>query len=330
MEGTMQEIAKKLVEEPKGILAADESISTANERLESVGIEPVVENRRLYRELFLDVDGIEKYLSGVILCEETVDQHADNGENFVDLLISKGIVPGVKVDKSITPMPNFPGEVITQGLDGLRERLKDFRAKGLRFAKWRTVTKIGENLPTYESIQANALGLALYAAYCQEADIVPIVEPEVLLDGDHDIVKAEEVTTGVLTELFKMLKSYKVDLSATILKTSMVVPGGDYKESVSHEEIAKATTRTLLNSVPEEVAGVVFLSGGQTPDDATYNLNEIAKYDNLPWPVTFSFARAIQHDALAAWHGVKENMPKAREIFLKRLELESKARMGEL
>jgi len=286
------------------------------------------ETRRLYRDLFLSADGIENYLNGVILFDETVYQKNNTGINFVDLLKQKGILPGIKVDAGTIDLINFPGAVITQGLDGLAIRLEKYHEMGLTFAKWRAVISISETLPTFEAIQANAFLLAQYAAICQSQGIVPMVEPEVLLNGNHNIEKAEEVTTATLTELFRQLKAYRVDLKALILKTSMVVPGDQSDQEITKEDIAKSTVRCLLNSVPAEVAGVVFLSGGQTPNQATVNLDQIAKLEPLPWPITFSYARAIQHEAMEVWQGKSENVEKAREIFIKRLKLDTKADQG--
>ncbi len=286
------------------------------------------ETRRLYRDLFLSTVGIEDYLNGVILFDETVYQKNNMGINFVELLKSKGILPGIKVDAGTIDLVNFPGEVITQGLDGLAIRLEKYHDLGLTFAKWRAVISISEKLPTIEAIDANTFLLAQYAAICQSQGIVPMVEPEVLLDGNHSIEKAEEVTTATLTALFQQLKRYRVDLKALILKTSMVVPGDQSDQDITKEDIAKATVRCLLNCVPSETAGVVFLSGGQSPNQATINLNEIAELEPLPWPITFSYARAIQHEAMEVWQGKNENVDKAHEIFIKRLKLDTKADQG--
>jgi len=296
--------------------------------LEDIGVIGNPETRRLYRDLFLSADGIENYLNGVILFDETVYEKNNTGINFVDLLKQKGILPGIKVDAGTIDLINFPGAVITQGLDGLAIRLEKYHEMGLTFAKWRAVISISETLPTFEAIQANAFLLAQYAAICQSQGIVPMVEPEVLLNGNHNIEKAEEVTTATLTELFRQLKAYRVDLKALILKTSMVVPGDQSDQEITKEDIAKSTVRCLLNSVPAEVAGVVFLSGGQTPNQATVNLDQIAKLEPLPWPITFSYARAIQHEAMEVWQGKSENVEKAREIFIKRLKLDTKADQG--
>ncbi|MCA9392551.1 fructose-bisphosphate aldolase class I, partial [candidate division WWE3 bacterium] len=286
-------------------------------------------NRRLYREVFLAAEGIEEYLSGVIMYDETTRERSNSGVNYVELLESKGIIPGIKVDKSTTDLPDFPDEFYTQGLDGLEDRLLKYRKSGLRFAKWRSVIIIGDGLPTEEAVERNAADMALYASMCQQAGIVPIVEPEVLRDGEHDLARAEEVTQVVLQKVFEKLADYKVDLDGLLLKTSMVVPGSDSMQRAP-EEIAAATVRVLRDTVPDDTAGVVFLSGGQTPEQATENLNEISEHKPLPWPVTFSYARAIQQEALQVWRGKDENMPAAREAFINRLKLEQKALVGDL
>lgn len=324
-----QTLARLLVGN-KGILAADESFSSADKRLSDVGITPSVETRRLYRELFLNTPGIEEYLSGVILFDETTKQASNDGVNFVDLLKSKGIVPGIKVDGGLVDLENFPGEKIAEGLDGLATRLDGYFAQGLRFAKWRTVTVIGDETPTMTAIIANSHVLARYAAICQSRGIVPMVEPEVLIDGDHDINKSEEVTTGVINELFSQLKNYRVDLSALILKTSMVISGKGFVKQATPEEVGAATVRMLRNSVPEAVPGVVFLSGGQSPEAATENLNAIKQFQPLPWQVTFSYARAIQQPALEIWRGKEGNVELARAEFVKTLKRECAAVAGRL
>ncbi len=318
-----QEILKstvsKMMAKGKGILAADESNSTADKRLADIGVTGGEENRRRYRDLFLSTPGIEDYLSGVILYDETIRQNALDGTPFVTKLSNAGIVPGIKVDKGTKDLPNFPGEKITEGLDGLDARLKEYFDMGARFAKWRAVITITESTPTDLSIEANAEVLARYAGLCQEAGIVPMIEPEVLLDGDHSFERSEEVTTKTVQKVFELLTRYSVWLPGIILKTSMVLPGNKSGETRSAKEIAEATVRMLKASIPGDIGGVVFLSGGQSPEEATENLNEIAKLEPLPWEVTFSYARAIQGPVLEAWHGDDANLDKAREVYLQRL-----------
>ncbi len=327
----LQEIAQKMVTPGKGLLAADESNGSAGKRLASIGVENSEENRRMYRELFLGADGIEKYLSGVILFTETMRQHSKSGLLFPTLLEEKGILPGVKLDLGTAPLPGFSGEEITEGLDGLPSRAADYFAMGARFAKWRTVVHIdtNEGLPTKELIHLNATTQARYARICQEFGLVPIVEPEVILKGNHSIKDAEEITTDVVSETLYQCERLRVDLSALILKTSMVVPGEDNKKQASSKEVADATVRMLKASVPEAVPGIVFLSGGQEPEEATVNLNAIAQNEPLPWEIAFSYARAIQGPALEVWQGKEENIKEARKIFFERLEANVKADKGE-
>ncbi len=312
----------------KGILAADESNETADKRLEAVSAPGGEKNRQKYRDLFLSAPGAEKYLSGVILFDETIRQNALDGEPFVQKLTRLGIVPGIKVDRGAKDFPGFPGEKITEGLDGLGARLKEYFDMGARFAKWRAVITIGEGTPTDADIDANADALARYAGLCQEAGIVPMVEPEVLLDGDHRMAQAEEVTTKTVAKLFEKLTEYRVWLPGVILKTSMVLPGNKSGEQKSAAEIAEATVRYLRAAVPSSVGGVVFLSGGQSPEEATENLDAIAKLEPLPWPVTFSYARALQGPALETWRGKDENTAAARDVFLKWLEESVQADAG--
>lgn len=326
----LQKIAKQMVAPGKGILAADESESTAGKRLDSVGAENTEEMRRQYRDLFLSAEGIEDYLSGVILHDETMRQAANDGTPFIELLQKKGIIPGIKVDGSTIDMPGFPGEKISAGLDGLRERLKEYYAMGARFTKWRAVITIGDGIPTEECIHTNAMLLALYARTVQEEGMVPMVEPEVLLTGTHSLEKAEEVTTKTVSHLMYELERMRVDLSGVILKTSMVVDGGDDGITSSNEEVAEATVRMLKTACPDNLGGVVFLSGGQNPDEATEHLNAIAQKEPLPWELAFSYARAIQGPALEVWQGKEENVAAAREAFMDRLKANKEADAGEL
>lgn len=310
----------------KGLLAADESASSAGKRLNAVDVESTEENRRLYRELFFAVDGIEAYLSGVILNEETFPQSANDGTPYVKLLEDKGIVPGIKVDKSTHDFPGFPEEVITEGLDGLPARMEEYRDGGARFAKWRGVIRIGDGIPTDECIDTNATLLARYSRICQEADIVPMVEPEVLLSGSHSAETAEQVTQKTVEAVMRELSRYRVDLSGVILKTSMVVPGDESGEKATHDDVADRTLRMLHEVVSHELGGIVFLSGGQSPEDATANLNAINGRGDQPWGLTFSYARAIQGPALEIWRGADRKMDEAREAYMKRLKLNSLAR----
>lgn len=326
---SLYETAKRMVAPGKGILAADESLGSATKRLEAVGIESTEETRRQYRNLFLTTAGIENYLSGVILFDETFRQQADTGEGFVELLQKKGIFPGIKVDKGTVDMPDHPNEVATEGLDGLRERLAEYAAGGCVFTKWRAVIAIGKDIPSDACIAENAKRLAEYARLSQEAGMVPIPEPEVLLDGEHDIKRAEEETTRTLKVVFEHMAALGVDLQGLVLKTSMTLAGKDFEPKSTPEEVAEATIRTLKAAVPEDVAGVVFLSGGQSPEQATDNLRAIAQFKNdVSWPMTFSYARALQGPSLEIWRGKPENVPEAQAEFLKRLEQNAKAREG--
>ncbi len=324
----LQETVKKMMQKGKGILAADESNSTAGKRLSSVGVENTEENRRLYRELFLGADGIEQYLSGVIFFEETLRQKNNKGVLYPEALKELGVVPGIKVDGGAIDFAGFPGEKVTEGLDGLRERLQEYYKLGARFAKWRAVITIGDGIPTKECIHTNAIILARYSRICQEVGIVPMVEPEVIFDGDHSIERAKEVTTNAVSEVFYQAKRLRVELSCMILKTSMVLAGNKHKEQSTPKEIAEATVKTLLEAVPKEVPGVVFLSGGQEAIPATEHLDAIADHEPLPWELAFSYARAIQGPALDVWKGKEENVEKAREEFFKRLRLNVSADMG--
>lgn len=316
----LQETVSKMMQKGKGILAADESNGTADKRLAAIEVEGGEENRRRYRDLFLSTPGIGQYLSGVILYDETIRQKALDGESFLKKITDEGFVPGIKVDTGAKDFPGFPGEKITQGLDDLDKRLSEYFDMGARFAKWRAVITIGEGLPTDVDIEANAEALARYAGLCQEAGIVPMVEPEVLLSGSHGMDRAYEVTVKTVKKVFEELEKYRVWIPGVILKTSMVLPGNKSGETKSPEEVAEATVKYMKEAVPENVGGVVFLSGGQSPEEATENLDAIAKLEPLPWEMTFSYARAIQGPVLEVWKGRDENLEKAREVFLGRLQ----------
>lgn len=313
----------------KGILAADESTRTMNKRLRAIGVPEEPEMRRRYRQLLFTAPDIERYLTGTIMYDSSIRNKTDDGTPFVDVLIAKGIVPIIKVDKSTIEHTGFPDEVVTEGLDGLGERLAEYHEFGARAAKWRAVFRIGDGIPTEQNIQFDCTTLARYAALCHEANIVPMVEPEVLFAGDHSIAVAEEVTTRVVKTLFDTLAWYGVDLSAVILKTSMVLAGSEHNEQSRPDAVAEATVRTLLNAVPKEVAGIVFLSGGQSWQRATENLNAISHHEaDMPWPTTYSFSRAIEEPILEAWGGKEENVPDAQVVMLHRLRMNSLAEQG--
>lgn len=322
--------------EGKGILAADQSASTMDKQLAAIGATPEAETRRKYRQLLFTTPGIEKYVTGVILYDATIRNHTDNGTAFVDYLIAKGIVPIIKVDKSTIPLDGFEGEVVTEGLDGLRIRLDEYFKMGARAAKWRAVIKIddSQSLPSTDAIKLNCLLLARYARLCQEAGIVPIVEPEVLYEGAHDLARAEEVTTLTIRTLFAVLIQYRVDLKAVILKTSMVLAGNKNEKQSTPEEVAEATLRMLDRSVPSEVPGVVFLSGGQTPEQVTANFNAIAKIEKerggLSWQLGFSFSRGIEQPVQEVWAGKSENIAAAQQKLIEVLERNCQADQGKL
>ncbi|MGH3799754.1 MAG: class I fructose-bisphosphate aldolase [Pseudonocardiaceae bacterium] len=294
--------AKAMVSRPRGILAADESIGTMSSRLEKVGVPATADNRRAYREMLMTTPELHRGISGVILSDETFNQKLDDGNAFPLAIHALDILPGIKVDTGAKPLAGAPGEKITEGLDGLRERLADYVSRGARFAKWRAVITIGEGRPSVRALRANAHALARYAALCQEAVVVPIVEPEVLMDGDHTIDRCAEVTAESLKHLMFELDDAGVDLAGTVLKPNMVVPGSTSGQQASPEEIAERTVSTLLAVLPETLAGVAFLSGGQSPEVATANLAAMQQHAT-PWPLTFSFGRALVDPALKAWHG---------------------------
>jgi fructose-bisphosphate aldolase class I len=318
----------QLMQGGKGILAADESDSTAGKRLELAHLPNQAGNRQDFREILFTSPSIEEYLSGVIMYDTALRESTDQGIPFVDVLVARGIVPGIKVDLGTKPIPGFEGEVVTQGLDGLDDRLKEYYTIGARFAKWRAVITIGEHTPTDECLEMNALRMAEYALIAQANGIVPIVEPEVLFQGSHTINEAEEVTTHTLNILFTALKKYRVDLKGLILKSSMVLAGDTNKEQSSPDDVASATLRTFKLSVPREVGGIVFLSGGQTPKRATENLQAIAAYGKQAWPITFSYSRAIQEPMLTTWQGKPENVTQAQKMLLYRVKMNGLAQAG--
>lgn len=327
----LEETVSKLLAKGKGILAADESNGTADKRLASISVEGGEENRRRYRDLFLCVNGLEKYVSGVILYDETFWQEACDGKLFVDNLNKKGIISGIKVDIGAKDFPGFPGEKLTVGLDDLSDRCQKYFKNGARFAKWRAVINIDEQkgLPTEEAIEANADALGRYARIAQESGLVPIVEPEVLLIGPHSIELSESITKKVVSKVFEKLNEYRAYVPGVILKTSMVINGNTNPDEASPEEVADATVRMLLESVPKNIGGVVFLSGGQTAVEATAHLDTIAEREPLPFEIAFSYGRALQGPALRIWAGKDENIKEARKEFLKRLKLNQLADSGD-
>ncbi|MCA9362079.1 fructose-bisphosphate aldolase class I [Candidatus Kaiserbacteria bacterium] len=327
----LYETATALLEPGKGILAADESDATAGKRLDMVHLPNEPEHRRDFREILFTAPDIEKYVSGVIMYDSSIRNSTKDGMPFADVLTAKGIVPGIKVDLGVRDLEGFKGEVVTQGLDNLAERFAEYYDLGARFAKWRSVITIDEDeTPTEQSLKINAIMLARYAQIAQAADIVPIVEPEVIHAGDHSLERAELVTTKALQILFQTLLEYRVDLSGLILKSSMVLAGDSYSDQTSPEEVAQATLRTFHMSVPHACAGIVFLSGGQSPERSTQNLNAIAKMGEQPWPITFSFSRAIEEPMLKAWGGKPENVQAAQEALVKTCEQNSLASLGKL
>ena len=325
----LYETVAALMASGKGILAADESDATAGKRLQMVHLPNKEENRQDFRELLFTAPGIEEYLSGVILYDSTMRTGTDDGIPFPDVLTAKGMVPGIKVDLGTVDLHGFKGEVVSQGLDNLAERFAEYYDLGARFAKWRAVITIDdEDVPTDASITMNAIFLARYAQLAQAAGIVPMVEPEVIYAGDHSLTRAEQVTTRTLQILFQTLQNYRVDLEGLILKSSMVLAGDMHSEQSTPEQIANATLRTFHMSVPHEVGGIVFLSGGQTPKRATENLNAIAKLGDQPWPITFSYSRAIEEPFLMTWQGKSENIGEAQKMLLHVAKMNSLASLG--
>ena len=324
----LESVAQAMVAKGKGILAADESMGTIKRRFDSIKIESNENNRRAYREMLFATHSVEEAISGVILFDETIRTAASDGTPFPQLLAKKGIIPGIKVDKGPVDIPGFPGEVVTEGLDGLRGRLKEYKELGAKFAKWRAVITIGDGIPTYTCLQVNAHALARYAALCQEAEIVPIVEPEVLLDGNHTIERSQEVTEKTLEITFTELFLQRVRLEGMILKPSMVVSGKDNPRQAGVEEVAERTIQCLKRTVPAAVPGIAFLSGGQSAVSATEHLNAMNKLGPHPWQVSFSYARALQDPALKAWKGEAGNVATAQRIFYHRAKMNSAARSG--
>ena len=327
----LNKIARDLVAPEKGILAADESTSTIKRRLDAISVENTEENRRDYRELLFRTEESEKYISGVILYDETIRQNAADGTPLVKLLTDRGIMPGIKVDKSAHPLPGSPQEKMTDGLDGLRDRLNEYVKLGAKFTKWRAVITIGDDIPSDACINVNAHALARYAALSQEAGLVPIVEPEVLMDGDHSIDRCFEVTEKTLRETFYQLSQQGVSLEGMLLKPNMVISGKDGSNRAAPEEVAEKTIQCFLRTVPAAVPGIVFLSGGQSDEEATVNLNAInvlAQKLNAPWELSYSYGRGLQAAPQKAWGGKKENVVAGQQAYLHRAKVTSAARQG--
>jgi fructose-bisphosphate aldolase, class I len=325
----LNKVAQAMVAPGRGLLAADESTSTIKKRFDAIGVESTPITRRDYREmLFRTGDAMSKNISGVILYDETIRQNAKDGTPLVQLIEKAGVIPGIKVDKGTKPLPFAPDEVITEGLDGLRERLIEYRGLGAKFAKWRAVIDIGPGIPSFGAVLANAHALARYAALCQEQDIVPIVEPEVLMDGDHDIDRCAMVTEWLLHTVFEQLFYQRVPLEGMVLKPNMVVPGKKSAKQVSVEDVAQKTVRVLKACVPAAVPGIAFLSGGQSDEEATAHLDAINKLGPLPWHVTFSYGRALQAAPQKAWSGKPENVAAAQRAFGHRARMNGLAALG--
>ncbi len=325
----LETVAKQMVTRGKGLLAADESINTVNKRFIPINLGNTEANRLAFREMLLTTKGIGKYISGVILFDETIRQKTSDGKTFLEVLESEGVLPGIKVDAGTIDMPSSPMEKLTKGLEDLDERLKEYVSLGARFCKWRAVITIGNNIPTNENIQQNAKDLALYAKVCQENGLVPIVEPEVLIDGNHTRQQAGVASEKILTALFEELQKTDVLLEGLVLKTSMVISGKDSGENETNADVAQATIMLFKKVLPHTLAGEAFLSGGQKEVQATENLNAMHQLGPLPWPITFSYARALQDSATKVWGGKEENIPAAQKVFLHRAKMNSLASLGE-
>jgi fructose-bisphosphate aldolase, class I len=324
----LHETARAIVAEGKGILAADESDSTIKKRFDSIEVESTEENRRAYRDLLFTTEGVEEYISGVILFDETIRQASTDGTPFPQLLASKGIIPGIKVDKGAKPLALAEGETITEGLDGLRDRLAEYRELGAKFTKWRAVISIGKGIPSEYCIWTNAHALARFAALSEEAGLVPIVEPEVLMDGDHTIERSFEVTSRTLHAVFTELRDQRVQPEGMLLKPNMVLSGYECPEQASDEEVAHETLRCFRRHVPAAVPGVVFLSGGQSDEQATARLSAMNAIGPHPWQLSFSYGRALQAPALKAWLGKPENVEAAQRAYYHRAKMNGAARTG--
>ncbi len=325
---TLESTARALVAPGKGILAADESSGTIKKRFDSIGVESSEDNRRAYRELLFTTAGAGEFISGVILYDETIRQSSSDGKPFPKVLEEQGIIPGIKVDTGAKPLALAEGETVTEGLDGLRDRLAEYRGLGARFAKWRATYSISDTLPSQYCIDANAHALARYAALCQEGGIVPIVEPEVLMEGTHTIDRSYDVTAAVLDALYEELFAQRVQLEGTLLKPNMVLSGYTCRQQASVDEVAEKTIKCFRTGVPAAVPGIVFLSGGQTDEDATAHLDAINKRGPHPWEISFSYGRALQAPALKAWKGDPANVAAAQKAYYHRAKLNSAARFG--
>jgi fructose-bisphosphate aldolase class I len=326
----LNKVALAMVTPGKGILAADESSGTIKKRFDAIGVESTDDSRRDYREmLFRAKEAMSKHISGVILYDETIWQNAKDGTPLVKLIEQSGAIPGIKVDEGTQALPNCPGELVTVGLDRLAERLKKYYQRGARFAKWRAVIDIGNDVPSMTAIRVNAHALARYAALCQEAQIVPIVEPEVLMDGDHDIDRCYEVTSRVLNKTFRELQAQRVALEGMILKPNMAISGKKCSKQASVAEVAEKTVRLLKACVPAAVPGIAFLSGGQSDEEATAHLNAMHRLGTLPWPLTFSYGRALQAAPQKAWAGKAENVAAGQRAFAHRARMNALASTGE-
>ena len=327
-------IAKRLVSKNKGVLAADESSPTIKKRFDSIGIESTENNRRDYRELLFSTSGIEDYISGIILYEETLFQKSLNGNLLIDLLKDKKIIPGIKVDKSTKNMTGFKNEKITEGLDGLYERIANYQSQGAEFTKWRAVITIGNSIPTNECIELNAIYLARYALISQEVGLVPIVEPEILMDGDHSINSCYEATNKTLSEVFNQLNKHKVNLSGILLKPNMVLSGKESSDRANKNQVAEMTLKCFKDTIPKNVPGIIFLSGGQSDLESIDNLdaiNKLAKQTgNRPWELSFSYGRGLQSSTLNKWNGNSDNVQSAQKEFIDRCKMVSDARNGQL
>ena len=324
----LESTAQALVPAGKGILAADEGDATIKRRFDSINVENTEDNRRAYREMLFTTPGTEEFISGVILFEETLRQATQNGTPFPELLANQRIIPGIKADTGPKDLAGFPGETVTEGLDGLRERLTEYRELGARFGKWRAPINVGDGLPTQFGIDANAHALARYAAICQEVGLVPIVEPEILMEGTHTIERCEEITEATLKRVYFELHAHRVVLEGTLLKPNMVLSGADCPVQASVQEVAEATVRCFRRAVPAAVPGIVFLSGGQSAKIATEHLNAMNAIGNCPWELSFSYGRALQGPTLEAWGGNPGNAQKAQKVFYHRAKCNSAARYG--
>jgi len=326
----LESIAQAMVAPGKGIIAIDESTNTIKKRFEAVGIENTEENRRAYRELLLTTPGLNEHIAGAILFDETIRQKTRDGVPFTEVMKKNGIIPGIKVDKGPVPLAGFPGDVVTEGLDGLRDRLAEYVKLGAQFCKWRAVINISDDNPSSTAIEANCHALARYAALCQEAGLVPMVEPEVIMDGNHSIEVSYEVHEAVLRSLFNALYEQNVMLEGTILKVSMVIPGKDCDEQAEVEEVAEATVRVLKSTVPASLPGIVFLSGGQTDEQSTAHLNAMNHIGPHPWPLSFSYGRAMQQAALKLWSkDMKANYAEAQKTVAARAKENGLAALGQ-